>query len=325
MYKYEEIKAVDIELTERCQAACPMCPRTGNKSLVLSELYLDDIKNYFDKKFIEQLLDFCFCGNFGEPIVARDFLEIVAYLKKCNPDIYISVHTNGGARSKQWWSDLGKIIGSNGHVVFSIDGLKDTNHMYRVNVNYERVIENAKTYIQSGGNARWDFIAFKHNEHQIEEARQIASKIGFDRFRVKASYRFSDKIWRNKSNLGIAPSTKYLNNNDVLLNENDFFDSVEIDCLVKNKKQIFVSASGYVFPCCWIGGQVYDKSKEQFWDLLNLKKIDLRINSLEHIFNSNYFYEIEKLWKRKSIKEGKPLLCSKQCGKNKNLWKSQFS
>ena len=39
--------------------------------------------------------------------------------------------TNGGARSKQWWTDLGKLTKGKMRVTFGIDGLEDTNHLYR--------------------------------------------------------------------------------------------------------------------------------------------------------------------------------------------------
>ena len=32
---------------------------------------------------------------------------------------------------------LAQVIGKNGHVIFSLDGLKDTNHLYRQNVNWD--------------------------------------------------------------------------------------------------------------------------------------------------------------------------------------------
>ena len=35
-----------------------------------------------------------------------------------------------------------------------------------------------KWYIKAGGVARWEFLVFKHNQHQIEEARQLANELG---------------------------------------------------------------------------------------------------------------------------------------------------
>mgnify|MGYP000657292039 CR=1 FL=1 len=52
-------------------------------------------------------------------------------------------------------------------VLFGIDGLNDTNHLYRINVNWDALMRNVKSYISNGGTASWQFIVFDHNQHQI--------------------------------------------------------------------------------------------------------------------------------------------------------------
>ena len=56
-------------------------------------------------------------------------------------------------------------------VVFGIDGLEDTSHIYRVNTSFKKVIENAEAFIKQGGLGTWQFIVFKHNVHQLESAK----------------------------------------------------------------------------------------------------------------------------------------------------------
>ena len=63
-----------------------------------------------------------------------------------------------------------------GKINFSIDGLADTNPTYRVNANWDKVIENVKTFIKAGGLARWDYPVFGHNEHLLIPA-QISKRI----------------------------------------------------------------------------------------------------------------------------------------------------
>ena len=46
-------------------------------------------------------------------------------------------------------------------------------------------MENAQAFINAGGRARWDYIAFAHNEHQIDEARQLAEDMGFLHLDIK--------------------------------------------------------------------------------------------------------------------------------------------
>jgi len=54
MYKLEDIRQVHLEVTQKCQAACPMCDRNQNGGdlnphIDLSELTLEDCENILSK------------------------------------------------------------------------------------------------------------------------------------------------------------------------------------------------------------------------------------------------------------------------------------
>lgn len=318
MYRYEDIKAVHLELTERCQAACPMCPRTGNKELNNAELTLDDIKQIFPKEFVKQLTDFSICGNYGEPIVARDCLEVVEYLKTTNPNIFISINTNAGARSKEWWTKLANLLGKKGVVKFGIDGLEDTNHIYRVNVKWENVYNNAKYFLDAGGRAWWDFIGFAHNEHQYEEANRLADLMGFEKFRIKKSYRFSDEF-------NLKPPSQINKAMDLFKQDKSFFDTCGIDCKVTKTKEIFVSAEGLLFPCCWTAGTRYGRD-HQIRNLIgNLDSVNCKKHSIKDIMDDGIMHRIEHTWNLSSIEQGKIRICAVQCNSKYDLFKEQFS
>jgi MoaA/NifB/PqqE/SkfB family radical SAM enzyme len=195
MYKSHEIRTVHLEITDKCNAACPMCARNinggeDNPQLPGTELSIDDIKQIFRPEFIRQLDRMYMCGNYGDPIAARDTLETFQYFREHNAKINLSMHTNGSAKKPDWWRQLAYALGSKGYVVFSIDGLEDTNHLYRQNTVWSKIMENAQAFIDAGGRARWDYIVFAHNEHQVEEAEALANKMGFERFQYKKSARF---------------------------------------------------------------------------------------------------------------------------------------
>ena len=87
MYRYEDITTVHLEVTQRCQAACPMCDRNqnggpDNRHITNAELSLEDCKRIFKPDFIRQLKTMYMCGNLGDPIVARDTLEIFQYFRE---------------------------------------------------------------------------------------------------------------------------------------------------------------------------------------------------------------------------------------------------
>lgn len=195
LYKYNDIKTLHLEVTDKCNAACPMCARNinggeDNPQLPEVELTAIDVETMFPVDFVKQLERMYMCGNYGDPIAAKDTLEIFQYFRLHNPKMTLSLHTNGSAKSTEWWAHLATILGPKGYVVFSVDGLEDTNHLYRQNTVFSKIMTNAQAFINAGGRARWDYIVFAHNEHQVEEAEALAKTMGFEKFQFKKSARF---------------------------------------------------------------------------------------------------------------------------------------
>ena len=195
MYRYSELKTVHLEITEACNASCPMCARNinggeDNPHLKNNELSLADCKTIFKPEFIAQLDRLYMCGNFGDPVAAKDTLGVFEYFRQHNAKMNLTMYTNGSAKKPEWWTNLAKVLGKNAYVVFSIDGLEDTNHLYRQNTIWSKIIENAQTFIDAGGRARWDYIVFAHNEHQVETAEHLSRVMGFEKFQFKKSARF---------------------------------------------------------------------------------------------------------------------------------------
>ena len=195
LYKYNDIKTLHLEVTDKCNAACPMCARNinggeDNPQLPEVELSIADVETMFPVEFVKQLDRMYMCGNYGDPIAAKDTLEIFQYFRNHNPKMTLSLHTNGSAKSTEWWTQLATVLGPKGYVVFSVDGLEDTNHLYRQNTVFSKIMTNAQAFIDAGGRARWDYIVFAHNEHQVDEADALATKMGFEKFQFKKSARF---------------------------------------------------------------------------------------------------------------------------------------
>ena len=81
MYKLEDIREIHLELTSKCQASCPMCPRriSGgvlNPFITLEEITLETFKSYFTKSFISQLDSLFMCGT-------RSTLLPIGSIRRC--------------------------------------------------------------------------------------------------------------------------------------------------------------------------------------------------------------------------------------------------
>lgn len=193
-WNYTELAQLHIELTNACNAACPSCVRFYINSpnvrpdLEIGQITLEKFKKWFPPDIIKKCDLILFCGVHGDPCVARDTLEICEYIASVSDKVAVRMNTNGGMRRPDWWFKLGKLFAKykrvmhHWEVTFSIDGLEDTNHLYRRNVNWQILMANVKAFIKAGGAARWDYLIFKHNEHQIAEAKEFSQHLGFREF-----------------------------------------------------------------------------------------------------------------------------------------------
>ena len=359
MYRYQDIKTIHLEVTQNCQASCPMCDRnqnggTLNPHINLDELTLDDCKRIFTTDFIKQLKTMYMCGNLGDPIVARDTLEIFRYFRQHNPNIWLSMNTNAGAKNVEWWTELADIFGTMGAVIFSVDGLSDTNHLYRQGVVWDNVERNMKAFIASGGRARWDFLIFEHNQHQVEEAEVLAKTWGFEKFVAKKTGRFiSANSEKKETHQAVnrkgentvelkKPDDKHVNSalkKQTLLeikygSMDNYYEQTPIRCKVKDEGSLFITAEGLALPCCWTAGRMYkwwhkDPREEQIWKFIDFSggrdAINAKLHGLKQVFETEIFDLIEDSWQETSYKEGRLKVCAMKCGIEFDPFSAQFS
>lgn len=189
---FHNVEHLHIELTNLCNASCPSCPRNFSNSfllrpgLKLNTWTLEDFKKRLPPEFLTSVDHINFCGNHGDPVACKELLGILEYLDEINVRV-IEMHSNTGAKTAATWSKIGELFARNKDwvMIFSIDGLEDTNHLYRRNVKWNKVEQNIKAFTQHGGTSDWDFLVFKHNEHQIEEVKQLSKDWGVKNFTPK--------------------------------------------------------------------------------------------------------------------------------------------
>jgi len=347
----DNITHINAELSNFCNAACPMCARFDSNQNLLKDLTnnshttLNDIKHKIGEKIISNLRIFRSCGNLGDGTMNPDCAEIYDFIRSKNKKIKLSINTNGGARSEEFYKEMAKI---GVDIIFSIDGLEDTNHLYRRNVKWGKLMSNAESFIKSGGHAQWDFLVFKHNQHQVDLAKQLSEKMGFKSFNKKTTTRWndfdSDGNWIEKTKIKVdgydleKPSVeKVLNVNNTrdikvkdienppvekVLNVNNTKDikvkdikknSTKIVCnsFMKHNVEIFLHANGNVSPCCWLGDLKIHESKNIIKDY---NSVNIKYSSLEEILNGQYFKEI---WKGiiGQQQDYRLVTCQNVCGK----------
>jgi MoaA/NifB/PqqE/SkfB family radical SAM enzyme len=194
-----QVRSLHVEITSRCTLACPRCQRTANsEELQVGDVPLAVIRNVTREAFPDVAF-VNFCGNYGDPIYHRHFHAVVRHMKA--EGFVVRMETNGSFRSAAWWDELAAMLSRKDRVTLSIDGLEDTNHLYRVNSRWRDIMV-AVEALRGRVMLVWKLIVFRHNQHQIEAAIARARDLGFDDFKLMRSNRF-DGRWRGPD--GIDP------------------------------------------------------------------------------------------------------------------------
>jgi len=344
MQKIKDITTVHIELTDKCQAQCPMCARNYHGGptrpfIKNGDISIEDFKKWFPKSFLGQLQNFYSCGNYGDPAFARDCLEIYSYVRECNPDTRLALHTNGGMRNPEWWSKLADIIGTkNGSsVAFAVDGFKGKHELYRRNTNFDKVIENMKAYIDAGGHAKVDSLVFAHNENETEKLEEFLLNLGVKEVNFVSTTRFYEmdkfKVINQRSEIEyyIHPAqrkeyARYPNADLKDLLNKDYRNSILASATINPKcmveQGIYVDPYGNITPCCYIGSDYLEEPVEETLPIHTLRNIsvDDTKSMLDNIgipncqteilgTDGNLFTGIDDYWQG----ENKCMTCVKAC------------
>jgi MoaA/NifB/PqqE/SkfB family radical SAM enzyme len=344
MYKFKKIKTIQLEITTLCNAACPQCPRNhyGGKAISNLPIITWDLEKF--NFVIEQCLNIdnleviYFCGTYGDPMLNPNIEAMCESIRKNLTGVKIVIHTNGGIGKKSTFKNLASknLVDS---IAFGIDGLENTNHLYRRNVKWDRLIDNVTEFIENGGNAIWDFIVFRHNEHQVKEAENISKDFGFTEFNIKTTSRFIGKnhkfvnevdVQNTKGvfeyKLEIPLKEEYINKSYIDFKEIEletYMKKTEINCYALSVNEIYIGADGFVFPCGWLHDRLYGFEAEQTKDhqeIFNMmdesggkESANIFSTQLQKIVDGSWFNIIQENWKTNRLER-----CALICGNKIN-------
>jgi len=120
----------------------------------------------------------------SDPIYSGTLFEQLKHLNTLDKRPIVAMSTNGSGRSERWWKEFASLLHPTDMIEFAIDGLEDTNHIYRVNAKWNTIIR-AITTLRSNftGRINWRYIIFEHNYFQITEANKLAVELGINQFK----------------------------------------------------------------------------------------------------------------------------------------------
>lgn len=340
MFKFDDLKCIHIEITSRCQASCPMCNRNlygglKNPKLVLTDWTLDDFEKIITPEILKNLVQILFCGHFGDPVINPHFLDMIKYINQNNPEVMVLIHSNTSIHKEEWWEELAKNLPKMHLLYVGLDGLKDTHSLYRIGTDWNKIIKNSCAFIKAGGNASWEFIRFKHNEHQVDECRKLSKELGFKFFSVKDTSRYIDnnpyQVLDKDGNLLYylePPTDSQVTsiNADLINNYKSLVKQSKIECKALHLTQIYIDAQKHIYPCGFLGqtkmtmtsyGDILDplrkESDKENNNVFNkFPTLDLTKKSIKEIIESN---EWQTIWNEYIQGDKRLLTCVRNCGK----------
>ena len=264
-----DITVLLIESSTYCNAGCPHCPRFGDDGnlhpdLTLGHLDIDSIESHLQLDQLVNLKIVRLEGDKGDPIMHPKIEKIIDIFSKAPSAPEIQIVTNGSIRSPAWWKSLAEKKYPRLKVTFSIDGLEDTNHLYRIGLNFNKIINNATSFINAGGNAVWKFLLFRHNEHQLGEVIILSKQLGFAEMDYETcrpgdfngienwpviidgqtSHLLQQPINQSRGKVIHDDTRKFIREKDVSTH-----NPVRI-CPWQSKGRLYINYLNHVIPCC---------------------------------------------------------------------------
>lgn len=334
----EDVVTLQVEPTSHCNAKCPHCPRfdvthheifesTGllHPDLTLTHIDVNSVLDNLDLDRMHNLSKVVIEGDKGDPMMHPQIEKLIDAFCLSPSQPIVTLSTNGSIRNKQWWSSLAKKGYKNLQVIFSIDGLADTNHLYRIAIDFNRIMENVSAFIDSGGTAIWKLIAFKHNHHQISDIKQLSRDLGFAALFVRQCdvnrFKNLDKwpVIVDKNTHWIEPI--HIDEETLIFSK---LPTAKKKPLSWNNKRIcpnlaqghlYITHQNQVIPCCMMhfDTQLKYPGTDRLKELCQgFENIDLSIHRLQNILKSDFYARnlrnsfVENQWHE---------TCSKSCKK----------
>ena len=300
-----------IESSSICSLRCPRCPRAEiPDTLVQTSLGLDFFKKNFNPQFLQDVWQISFCGDDGDPIYGKEFIEVVEYLKTTKPNLSLRIVTNGSHRNEVWWKKLSINLNQYDEIHFSLDGWdQSSNEKYRINSDWNS-IETAVATVRDTSKVimTWAAIAFKFNQYDIMTMKDLAVKWGFDIFQLTNSTKFGSKYSNynidgvdeleptaqyiakghrfsrqiiNLTNRKLLDNGKNLINTELYTNVNRDSDIIPL-CKIGNKG-LYISSDGYFYPCCWMANR-YNHTR---WQEFRKPQYNLNIRTIDDILGDD--------------------------------------
>lgn len=239
-----------VDPTNYCNLRCPLCPTgRGDPSRPKGFMKFETFR-----KIVDELYEYLFVidfYNWGEPLLSKDVFRMINYAhsKKVKTRMSSNITLLSEEKAKEMVESGLDVL------IASIDGAsEDTYKIYRVGGDFKKVMKNLETLVKVKDELRaknpqiiWQFVVMKHNEHEIEKAKEFAKKLGVKLKLTPTRVDMGLELTQDMD-YSIKPSAKWFSKKIIR-----YFNGSKI---IKPKNclflwtQVVINPDGSVSPCC---------------------------------------------------------------------------
>lgn len=231
-----------IEVVLGCNLRCPEC-EIGNSHISRKKgmMTFTELKIIADK--IKPFAKLVYLHLYGEPLLNKDIFLMIEYVSKFSS---VNISTNGQLVNSEVAKKL--ILSGVTDIIVSIDGVtQDVYEKYRIGgdvVIAFNALKELVYYNQIYGNhvkILPQFIVFQHNEHQIDQFREICRSLGLKPF-FKAPFIVNKSLFQRSSH------HKYWR--EYFSNFEKYITALSKDC-DSIRSVMTILLDGSIIPCCY--------------------------------------------------------------------------
>lgn len=239
-----------LDTTSFCNLECVWCPTGQHRNSRPKSIMTKQKARYIINKF-SRYLKHVLLFNWGEPLLNPEITEIIKAIKTYNIGCTLSSNLNVDLNPQKASALINSGLDC---LICSIDGVSQKSYeTYRKKGNFEKAFNNLKLLIEIKKNFKikspsieWQFLVFKHNEHEIEQAKKIAKDINVDKINFVKPWCPQD--W-------VSTIDKY--SNYILTGNKKEYKPKDNYCnWLWNA--IVINANGSISPCCSVENEYED-------------------------------------------------------------------
>ena len=313
------LRAIQFEITTKCNLSCKMCPRPEFGGFVPNK----DMSFEMYEKIIKQspYLNTVYLWGVGEPFMNPDCMKMIKFAKFYN--LKVIINTNGTLLNSTISNELIKL--GVDEIIFSIDGIGSTFEKIRKGAKFDNVIHNItelnifKKYNSSKlPKLSSNFVLLKENLKEAPEMVYFAHSIGIEEIKFQNvidwnSYTYEQSMLSLKYNHNTKVVFSMIKHNAELKKVKVRLPNLNINGKLKCKFPFFgppnIRWDGSVTPCCFIAYPI------PVYHILKDNKIvfgkrmfnplvmgNVNENTINEIWNNEKYIKL-----RNSYKIGKPI------------------